>query len=57
MAKKKVKDLTLLECRQICDGREHCEGCPLRRIDTGYLCISNCVLGLKEEFLEREIDL
>lgn len=55
--KKKIKDLTLLECRQICDGREHCEGCPLRRIDTCYFCVANCVLGLKEEFLEKEIDL
>ena len=48
--KKKIKDLTVQECKSICKKRDCCEaGCPLYA----------CYLGIKKhpEYLEMEVEI
>lgn len=48
--KKKVKDLTMKEYKNICNSRTHCEGCPFQEYDI----ISDC-RNIKTYIAQREL--
>lgn len=41
--KKKIKDLTVDECKKICNKSEYCDNCPLRFRSNGILTV--CLLS------------
>lgn len=48
--KKKVKDLTMKEYKNICESRKYCEGCPFEEYDN----ISDC-RDIKTYIAQREL--
>lgn len=48
--KKKVKDLTMKEFRNICDSRQKCEGCPFEEYDN----IADC-RNIRTYIAQREL--
>lgn len=50
--KKKIKDFTIGELQTICDSRECCEGCPIRKI-----CNEDILTIISTEDLDEEIEV
>lgn len=51
MTKKKIKDLTLKECKSICEKNHLCRYCPIHKVCDESTCF------FEEEDLEEEIEV